>query len=444
MYKQKNLSLYFFMYIIAGILAGVCLDTVPTYLHYNKAMQGVEEAYSAYLGIGALLGALVVSYAKKVGFKPVIICSNLLGVMSYLVILYTENRIFVSIALIAFSISLFAFDIMVAPFVDRFSSDSNKTKWYSKIYYGNMLGLAIGMLFGGTLVVLVVSVMTHVPYSEAKILTENVGTMTAVQMAAYIEGYKWVFRVALFFSALTFLPAVCIDEEKLAFVKREVTEKTLIQFKQILSNRKLTLFALFSGLLVVGGAMVSPYFSVFMSSMGIDRQTVSIFMTANNIIPAVLLIGVNQVVYYIGVLKTRCAFQMIGGIGYGIIAILIVSNRLLAIVPWIIVVSYSFISSARGAQAEIMMTVGDSRLRVSISSLFYIISGIMQILAGVIVRSVLFETSSPYFWCFALAGSISLIGSTGIFLLFRKNLSLGARHEQNKNSFKFSTEGKEC
>lgn len=415
-YDRKNVICHLFLYSMAGILLGIYLDLLPTYLYYYKDTQQLGELLSVFIGIGSIIGALITLQIDKLGFKRIFMISIILSFFALSGLYFTTNLLLLSVVVSGYGIATIIFSSSAISFLDTYTTNSpNKHKWFSMLYLFNSLGICTGSFAGGSFVVFLLSLRENLSYLDAKNLSRQIDLMTASQLQNYLDSYRTVFLYSIIVVLLILIPYFLIKETRHVKVSKINYKNNL---RDILENKPALSFLVSSIVMVFGAATLFSYLSIFFSQLQIDRQAVSLVMTINALIPAMVMYFIPFIIKRVGLINTRLWVYYVGSFFLLVAAILIWSNAYNYLIIGIILSANAFLIGAKGCQSQIMMEVVSEKSRVTISSIYFILIGFAQVLSGVVSRSIIFKTSQPFMFALIFSSLSLILGN----LIISKNI----------------------
>lgn len=423
--ENRNINLFICLFFSTGFVSGVCLDIIPTFLHSSPDTRILVSYYSVFMGIGAIIGSVMSNKVNSITYKKLMIFCLLLIALPFFLFIFASSNIALSLAVISFSIGLMTFDILAIPFVDIYSTVEQKTSSYTKVYLSNMLGTTLGMLLGGTSVVYKFSKLLGVSYKEAKMLTAEISKLNASVLSQYLHSYNMIFYISIIVLLFGFIPLIFLNERTSDYGVKNINPNNMrFDFSKIVKSKKIIIYIILTAFTSLAYSFVQPFFSIVFSSLGIDRQNVSIVMVINSFIPMLLIYFNSALSKRVGIFKTRGLIQIVVGIFFIFIYLLNKSvdtsiNIYIYLTISLILIGNGVYTGLRGINAEILMNISGNELRTQMSAVNYLTMGLSQILGGVIFNRYLFTLESPYLTSYIVVALIfipcGLVILTNIF-----------------------------
>ena len=300
---KRNYKSFIAAYAMMGIQVGLVFGVFITYL--SIVAPAAANYYSSFLGVGMLVGSALAAVAPKIGYKRIFLLTPIALIISMLVVINSTNTLVISVFTFIFILFICLYDILFAPFVAANTDDENRDSIINTTTIANIAGVIVGTFGGGPLIVWQMAQKLGISYTEASALSENIEAFNEVQLTAYTEAHRSTIIAFVAFTVLMIIPALLIRENKLDYTS-EQEEKEHISIKSVLAPAPV-IFAVFMFLLNVGAGLMTPYVSVYMLSIGISRDVVSILQAMQYV---VILLGLFFLTPYItkkmGLIKGIC------------------------------------------------------------------------------------------------------------------------------------------
>lgn len=422
MEKRSSFNSWMFIiaYIFMGVLGGVALDTMVTFLDASAATKGIAASMSIIMGIGFYGGAALLLIVPKLGYKKVLAFSPIAFIGGTLLITKSSSVMLVAIAASVIMIGVCMFDAILSPFLSCYTTEENREKIFSTTLWTNILGMIAGTWSGGKLISHRFASRLGIGYTEAKTLTEKIADFNPTQLQAYIGAHKDALLIYAVVAAMTLVPILLIKEipQDYKKVKKETKEK--MNWKAFL-NKYIVLFVLFAFLIRLGASLITPYFSVFLSRMGIDRATIS-SLISYQYFAMVMFIFVSpwivkklgRVVSLGGLALVSIPFMLViaNGAAFG-------SHMVMAVGTGLFLRS-GFMNAAMPVQQALPMEFVSKEARPAYNAVIYVAQGIAQVVAGVLGKQFIFSLQNGYGKAYYVTGVIYIIASVMLLVVFTK------------------------
>lgn len=415
-----NSWMFIIAYIFMGVLGGVALDTMVTFLDASAATKGIAASMSIIMGIGFYGGAALLLIVPKLGYKKVLAFSPIAFIGGTFLITKSSSVMLVAIAASVIMIGVCMFDAILSPFLSCYTTEENREKIFSTTLWTNILGMIVGTWSGGKLISHRFASRLGVGYAEAKVLTEKIADFNPTQLQAYVGAHKDALLIYAIVAAMTLIPILLIKEipQDYRKVKKETKEK--MNWKAFL-NKYIVLFVLFAFLIRLGASLITPYFSVFLSRMGIDRATIS-SLISYQYFAMVMFIFVSpwivkklgRVVSLGGLALVSIPFMLIiaNGAAFG-------SHMVMAVGTGLFLRS-GFMNAAMPVQQALPMEFVSKEARPAYNAVIYVAQGIAQVVAGVLGKQFIFSLQNGYAKAYYVTGVIYIIASVILLVVFTK------------------------
>lgn len=385
---DHNSKIFLISYIFMGILSGITGDALMTYL--NQVAPAIATSFATTMGLATLLTAFLVLCIPKIGYKKVLISGPIACIIGLVAVSMITNTIGIGIVTLLLMSGVCLFDAVLPPFLTQYTSPQKRDVMFSRVMYTNVIGMTIATFSGGSLIVWRFAAKLGVPYEQAKILTGDVAAFNQVQQAAYIGAHKDVLLMFVIVTALALIPLFFLKEVKSDY-SEETKEKKGINWS-VLANKYVILFLVYNLLIRFGASLIVPYFSIFLSSLGIDRSTVSQLVTAQYVAMVLFMMASPLVVKKFGkvialgllsALSIPFMILIANGDKFG-------SGMVLAVGLGLFFRS-GFMNAANPISQSLPMEFVTKELRPAYSSILFICQSIGQTLAGIFTASFLFN-----------------------------------------------------
>ncbi len=419
---RRNSYLYIMAYIVMGVLGGVALDTMVTFFASQKATAGVAASMSIIMGIGFYGSALMLLLIPKLGYKKVLLISPLALIVGMLTITHISSNalIFLAAAIIMTGVS--TYDAVFSPYLTCYTTESNRERIFSVALWTNIAGMVIGTWTGGLIITYRFAARMGVTYDQAKILTEKIKTFSPVELSCYVGAHKDALLIYAGVALLCLLPILFVREipEDYRHVQKAGEQKPKKDWKAFL-NKYIVLFVIFAFLIRLGAALITPYFSMFLSQMGIDRATTSALVSYQYLAMVIFIMASPWIVRKIGRVFALGGLALVSipfmllianGAAFG-------SNMVLAVGIGLFLRS-GFMNAAQPVQLSLPMEFVSKVARPAYNSVIFIFQGLAQVIAGFVGKSFIFPLPNGYGKAYYVTAVIYAIASILLIIVYAK------------------------
>lgn len=423
--KRHKINSWVFIavYIVLGVVSGVLMDTQITYLDSMESTKFIAANMSTLIGLGTMASSIFILLVPKIGYKKFLLISPLVVMLGIFLTVSSTNGYLVFAAAVMSMYGVCQYDVLLAPFMSAYCSEEKRTKMFSIVMYTNFAGMMCGTFFGGSIIAYRFAKRLGIDYAAAKRMTENISGFTAEMSKSYTLAHKDVLIGYIAFMVLALIPVLFLKEkvEDYRTVTDGKTEKKKIKFSDI-SNKHILSFLLFIVLIRIGAALITPYFSLFLSKIGIDRATTSnlvsyqylamvTFIAASPI--AVKKFGRIACLGGLSILSIPFMFIIANGLAFGDHKVMYVGAALF--------VRSGLMNMAQPVQQSLPMELVSKDLRPAFNGVIFILSGIAQTVTGIVASKTLFAVDSGYTTAYYITSMIYTVAVIVLVVsLFKK------------------------
>ncbi|WP_297523210.1 MFS transporter [uncultured Clostridium sp.] len=422
--KRWNWNCYTFIagFVFLGIITGVSIDTFVSYLQLKSPE--VTAAFSSYLGVAILIGAIIITLIPRFGYKKILLPFPILIIISIIGIMYVKSNILLGILIVLFLSGINVSQYVLAPMLSSYTTLENRTKMFSRALYANMAGTAIGSLFDGNLVVYFFSKYLHIGYSVANNLSAHPKLLDESQRLSYLSSYKMVFWIVCVLAVIAFVITLFLREKKEDYqenVTREAKAKAKFNFAMF-ENKDLIVWLIWTFLIGFGAALICPYFPVFLNEfLHIDRGVISVII-ALTYVASVLFMMVTPFVEE----KLGSIIALVGCFILTIPLFILIANGQIFgsfIVVGIGVTLFlrsGFANACQPIQQALPMSFVKKSDRAFYNAVITVCSSAGYILGGIFTKTILFTTTSGYRQAYYITAVCYLVANLLVLALFYK------------------------
>lgn len=430
---KRNSWMFIVAYIFMGILGGVSLDTMVTFLDASSATKGIAASMSIIMGVGFYGGAALLLVVPKLGYKKILALSPISIVIGILIITKFESVTLVAIAASVIMIGVCMFDAILSPFLSCYTSEEKREKIFSTTLWTNIAGMVFGTWSGGKLIASRFASRLNIDYAQAKALTGKIADFNPEQLSAYVGAHKDALLIYAVVAAITLIPILFIKEVDTDYkkVKNADGKKEKINWSAFF-NKYIILYVVFSFLIRLGASLITPYFSVFLSRMGIDRDTTSQLISYQYFAMVIFIFvspwivkKLGRVISLGGLALCSIPFMLIiaNGAAFG-------GNMVMAVGLGLFFRS-GFMNAAQPVQQALPMEFVTKEARPAYNAVIYVAQGLAQVIAGILGKQFLFNKPNGYSIAYYVTGTIYAIAAIMLIVVFTKNYNRPKVKEEN-------------
>lgn len=441
--KRKTFNAWMFVvvYAIVGLLGGVSLDTLATYLSASKETASLAASMSIFMGVGFFGAAIVLLFVPKVGYKIIISGACIISIAGlYLVTVTSSNTLLFILSSLLF-VGVCLFDAVLPPILSCYTNDKNKNLIFSTALWTNVLGMAAATFGGGELIIGRFASRLGLAKDQAKALSANVDALNSAQSVAYIQAHKDVLLGFIVVAIAALIPVLLMKQKPEDYRDIEKKEHKPLGEKakeilRVFSSKYVVLWIVYNFMIRFGASLITPYFSVFLSKMGIARNIVSWLVSAQYLamvifllISPILIKKMGRVVCIGGMAFLSIPFMLIiaNGAAFGSGMVVAVGSALF--------LRSGFMNAANTATQSLPMEFVSKELRPAYSSVIFISSGLAQIVSGLIAKPLLFmKYENGYSIAYYITGAIYIVAAVMLLVVFTKKYNRPSSVNQNKDA----------
>lgn len=445
--KIWNISMFILSFTLSNFISGIIYDTYVNYLH--EVNLEVATSFWSYYGYATFISAFLLLLIPKIGYKKTLFLCPITCIFALVAVLYLKIPAIYSISSLLSLVGLQLHYAILAPFIAAYTTEENKTKWYSRTYYIGYSGWLITTYLGGMFTVQRFASRLGVSLSKAKDLTKFLDKLLPQEKSTYLLANKDVLFLTLIISIISIFPIFFLKENIEDFQSSEEKIPLKIKFKNIISsisNKYALFYIIYWSLISFGMGLFTPYYTVFLNrTLHIDKATSSLLLSISYIALVIFMIFTEKVVKKYGQIVT------LGGVS--ILAIpfmLIIANGnsfgkyMIPAVGVALFFRCGLMNLGYPVDSSLPMELVKKELRPAYSSLIFIISGLASILSGWYTKNFLFVTQNGYKSAYYVAGAIYLVASIMLFIIFFKKYNRSNTIEEVEvNKVDLSSELKE-
>jgi len=432
-YKRDihNSWMFIILYCSIGVVSGILFDSLMTFLQATSPE--LAKSFASYLGLSTFAGALIMLLVPKLGYKRIMLCGAIVGVMSMIAVINVQKSFLVHISVFLLITSISLFDVVLPPYLSTYTTEQNRSVFFTRALFSNISGAIIGTFLGGPMIVWKLSMKLHISYQYTKEMTERVQEFSSIQYNYYVAAHREVLLFFVFILSLAIVPILFISEAQ-ADYRETIIEKKIKNSRfqwNLHFNKYAAIFLAYMGICKIAASMIIPYVSIYLGILGIDRATTSMIITAQYFAIGSFMLITPYLVKRIGQVKTLgwlCLASIpfmfiIGNIGF------LGSN-----VAWLVGCALFFrtglINATNPIVTSLPMELVSKSLRPVYASSIFIVQGLSQTVTGLFTKQFLFTSNTGYSQAYIIAGFLFSIASILLLFIFTKDYNFPKNHEE--------------
>lgn len=430
---KRNSWMFIIAYIFMGVLGGVAMDTMVTFLDASTATKGIAASMSIIMGVGFYGGALILLIIPKIGYKKTLIISPIAFILGMLLITKFKSVPVVAISASIVMIGVCMFDAILSPFLTCFTTEENREKVFSTTLWTNTAGMIVGTWSGGKLIAYRFAQRLGISYDQARALTEKIKSFDPVQLQAYIAAHRDALLMYIIVAILCLIPILFIKEIPTDYRSAKTKKKKEKLNWSAFLNKYIVLFVVFAFLIRLGASLITPYFSVFLSRMGIDRATTSSLISYQYFAMVIFMIISPWIVKRIGRVTS------LGGLALlSIPFMLVIANGAAFGAHMVLAVGLGlffrsgFMNAALPVQQSLPMEFVTKDARPAYNSVIYIVQGFAQVIAGIIGETFIFGLPNGYGKAYYVTAVIYTIASVMLLVVYTKKYNRVPKKQESQ------------
>jgi MFS family permease len=431
--EDQNCLAYILIYGLVGMMTGLVFDALVTYL--LAVSPATANSMAAFMGLATFLAAFFAALAPRIGFKILISLAALTTAAALILVALTRNPLLTGTGVVLMISGTTLFDVIFSPFIAAYTTSDNRTSYFSKALFVNILGIIIGTALGGPLIVWSYAVRLRLPYQQALLLTRSLESLDPTQFQAYIQSHRLILLLFALIPILMLWPALRIKESPAdhqaeaeptaAAVIKGASRQGILRSKlgmPSLLRKPILLFMLFVILMRLSGALIVPQLSIYLTNIGINRVTVSLLGTVQYIAMLIFVLFSNQVMRLMGKVKAiavlclaSAPFMIILANGYHFksSAVLIIGTALF--------IRAGLVNTIVPIVNTLSMELIPRNLRSLYSSLIFVMQSIAQIAVGLFAGLYLLKDKAGYANAYYYSAVIFIIAQLILLFFFAKS-----------------------
>ena len=430
--NRWNLIMFIISYTINNIISGIVYDVYINYL--QDTSESLAKAFWSYYGYSAFVGAFLLLFISKIGYKKIVIfCSLACSVTLIAAAYFKEIYIFyISTLFILTGIQLH-FSVL-SPYIATYAEFKEKIKWFSRAFYIGYVGFFLSTYLGGYFVVRLFAKYIGKNFHEAKEITATVLEMDSITKGIYIDSMEKILMISGIISLLALIPAFLIKEEKEDYIYQKKEKHKLTEIKSNLKKlmkKNTVVYLIYWGLTNFGMGLFTSYFTVFLNRvLYIDKATSSLLVSISYGAMVIFMLFTDKCVKKFG--------QVVTLVGTSLMAIpfmLLIAqgDRFGNNMVWVVGISLfmraGLMNLSSPIDSSFSMEIVEPELRPIYASIINFIAGIASIISGYYTGKYLFVNLEGYREAYYIAAGIYGVASLIFILNFMKYNRVSSEEE---------------
>lgn len=420
--NRWNLIMFIISYTINNIISGVIYDIYINYL--QDTSESLAKSFWSYYGYSAFVGAFLLLFTSKIGYKKIIIFCNLACSVTLIVATYFKQTYiyYFSTLLILTGIQLH-FSVL-SPYIATYSEFKEKIKWFSRAFYISYIGFFLSTYLGGYFVVRLFAKNIGKNFQEAKEITTIVSEMDELIKGIYINSMEKILILSGIISLLALIPAFLIKEEKEDYISK----KEKYKLKEIKENLKKlvkknsVIYLIYWGLTNFGMGLFTSYYTIFLNRvLHIDKATSSLLVSISYGAMVIFMLFTDKCVKKFGQVITLTGTSLLA---IPFMLIIAQGDRFGNNMVWVVGVSLfmraGLMNLSSPIDSSFSMEIVELKLRPIYASIINFIAGLASVVSGYYTGKYLFINLEGYRKAYYIAAIIYGIASLIFIINFRK------------------------
>ena len=411
---KHNILMFILSFLSMNLISGIVYDTYINYL--QEVAIGVSTSFWSYYGYATFIAAIILLFINRFGYKKILLLCPLLSSTALGSILFLNHNFIYEIMTLLVLIAIQLHHAIISPYLASFTRPDNRTYWYSMTYWTGYLGWAITTYLGGLLTVLSFSARTGNTLSWAKEISKHIDLLSPLLKLDYLKSNEDVLLLSFIISLLSFIPVALIRERPCDYGFLEDRpnfnlKNYFIKTKDMMNKYSLAFIA-YLAIVNFSMGLFSPYFTIYLNRyLHIDRSTSSLLVALSYLATVVFLVFTPRLSYRFGQIKTL-GLSVLMSIPFMII---------IPIVGLALFLRSGLANLGGPIESSLPMEIVNQEERTYMSSLTYILAGLMSIVSGSFTGNILFKLDLGYKYGYYIASLMYLLAVGILFKVFLKD-----------------------
>lgn len=415
----KNCIAFIVIYALTGIMVGLIYDILITYL--MAVSPEAAKGIASYMGAAAFAASALAALAPKTGYKRIMLSAPLIVAASLVLISYSTSIPLIGTAVFFLITGTTVFDVILAPYIAAYTASADRTSFFTKASYANIVGIILGTLAGGPIIVWIFSKKLGVSFYEAKLLTSSINSLNPEQLSYYTSSYRNVLMGFAVISILMLIPTFSIKESKEDYKIEPKVENNNASWLSPLMSKYIVLFLVYTIISRFAASLIAPNVSIYLTNIGINRAAVSVLGMLQYLAILIFMPFSAKIAERIGQINTiaficfiSVPFMFILGNGYNY------GNGTEIVVGAALFFRAGLANTVAPVVNSLTMELVSKNYRSIFASLIFVIQGLAQISAGLFTKYYLFNTAHGYANAYYYAAALYIFAHVMLLGIFSK------------------------
>lgn len=249
---------------------------------------------------------------------------------------------------------------------------------------------------------------------------ECISSLSNVQKGVYIEAHKKVLVPFVLVLILSIIPILLIKETSQDYCSSKGKSNSKLNFKASYSKYAF-LYLIYVVICKIAVSLIVPYASIYLGTLGINRASVSMIMTAQYLAILVFMPFAPFFIKKFGQVNMLAWFSLAA-----VPFMLIIGNggipglSTLSIISTSLFFRSGLINATGPVFSSLPMELVEKNYRPAYSSIIFIAQGISQTITAVFARNLLFKSTAGYGKAYFIAGLLFTLAQVILLLNFAK------------------------
>lgn len=423
---KKNVVIYLWIYAILGAVTGITNDAALSY--YKIVAPHLISGLNIFNAATAILMSLLIATVHKWGYRKILLILPPMTAIFMALTCFTSNQLVIMIAYTISWTAIGVYDLMYPLMWTSYVPSKIRTKMFSLVMIVNLITQTICTYLGGVAIVWFFSLIRHISYGSASLLSATPEKMVGQTLTDYTNSYRILLLITAAVTMLAFVLALFIKDEPRDY--RSETSKSAANrprrwamYKKLLTKKTLMWIVYIAGV-QLGARLIAVYVPIYLNNyLHIPRDVTSII---NTFVQAAMLIGYIFAPFLekkLGAIVSVAA----GTLTCVPVMLLLANGRHLGsgIVLFVTVGILLFLrtglaNATMPIQQEVQMVIVDKDLRPAFTGVVQIAYAIVGIIDGLFTEFYLFNTPNGYANAYYIAAVIYVLASALLLVFFAK------------------------
>lgn len=424
-YKENwNIYLIIMSYFINNCVSGVVYDVYVNYL--QEVDTETAKSFWGYYGYSMFISAIFIMFINKLGYRKILMISvfsctlGLFGV--HIIKASVSTKIFTLLLLNGIQLHY----LILLPFINKYSNEKRKVKWFSRAYYIGYIGFFVTTYFGGYFTVKFLSNKLQLSYLQAKTLTNSLNGASNFIREKYVDSMEELLLLVGVISILGLVPVFFIKENKSDYNWIEKKEwsniREIFRKRKEIFNKYSILYCFYWGINNFSIGLFVPYYTIYLNRyLNIDKVTTSLIISISYVAVVLFMFFTDFISKKIGRVKTlyisillSLPFMFIVAEGSKF------EKNTALIIGGALFMRTGIMNLNAPIDSSLAADMVDKKLLPLYTGILSFIVGITGVLSGQFTGRFLFNLENGYKLGYYLAALLYFVGAIIVFVWFSK------------------------